>query len=319
MPANTVTVKDILFEIAHLTGMVRAEFVSTVVSPTVLTLNGISNEPREMFKGAYARVPNKGVRKITDFDYAAQRITIESQFTGGVTADEVVEICSWLGMDRAVALGAIQDAIRESYPSWYREVVIDRNTSVDSLGVAWTPINVNRDIDTYALPADAMELGRVGIQRAATDEPMWFDPLNIWRVTGQPGDKKVRFLRSRRFDFVDQFHGEVLCFHYAAREPVPATETDSTQLPMEFFRYAAYLFAMRRLLMSPDADLQKLMLQQFQEKGANIALAELMHQHSPVNNHLLRFIGTVEQSAQTALARVGAVKPEFRSGITLGK
>jgi hypothetical protein len=98
---------------------------------------------------------------------------------------------------------------------------------------------------------------------------------------------RIRFLRSRSFDFLSRFDGETLCMHYAAREPVPTSDGDTTQLPMGYFGYAAYLYAQRRLMATPDM--------------------------------LPSVLSAMQTSAQAALASISATKPEFRHGIIFGK
>lgn len=232
----------------------------------------LTDSTADLYNGALAQFGSQ-IKAVTDYDGALFKVTTEAAFNPAPTpADathggDYLHIAWWRSKKRGMAFWAIQEAVRLSYPWWFRETFV--------LDAAAT-ITLASGTYTYALPTDVKELFRVGIDDGSGNI-RWTAPENVWRVTGEPGALNVRFYTGMRGgNFADTYSGDKLCLHYAAAEPVPTAETDSVELPIEYFRVAAALYDERLLRSATDSDLRRLSVALPQEQGnARDALAHL--------------------------------------------
>lgn len=119
--ANTTTLREALCWVAEATGETRNAFISAVDSQTILEVRGLSLGQSVTFKYAIAKVSGKGVRQITAYNETTQKITLESAFDSNVAAGEFVSVCWWDADKTATAVSAINAAVLQSYPLYYRE------------------------------------------------------------------------------------------------------------------------------------------------------------------------------------------------------
>lgn len=115
------TGRDILFKVAEDVGATRSAFVSEVQAQTQLRCNGLSLGQTQSFTYGLARIIGKGIRQITGYRDADQRVTVASSFDSTVSAGELIEVCWWDADRAALAQSAVNEAIRESWPWFYRQ------------------------------------------------------------------------------------------------------------------------------------------------------------------------------------------------------
>ena len=227
-------------------GEKRSEYISAVNS-TVNTVRGISLGHSTTFLYGLARIQGKGIRQVTAYDDSLQTVTVASAFSAVAAAGDVLEIIFWDAEKRANAFAAINEAIRLSWPYWYRETTVLASASAITLATA---------TDNYNLPTDCDGLIAVGIQMT-NENVRWIPPVNkltgqeYYRSEGSPGAPLVRFYpRFNREGGLNQYYtGQKLCTWYATREPVMTAETGAsgtTQLPTEYFSTVAAEIYRRR-------------------------------------------------------------------------
>lgn len=252
MAATTITGQQALFAVAEELGEVRSEYITSVTTAdTVVVARGISLGQTTSFKYALAQVLNKGIRQVTAYDDTIQKITVASDFSSALAAGDVIQLCWWDGDKRNKAWAAINEAIRISWPFWYRETVVNASSSA---------ITLSSSTESYALPTDCDGLIAVGIQTSSSEQISWIFPKDsdtdgrtFYRVEGSPGALTVRFYprfnRDGAFNVV--YNSQKLCTWYAAREPVMTAESSTggtTQLPAEYFASVGAEIYRRRLI-----------------------------------------------------------------------
>jgi hypothetical protein len=139
MAEDTITGREALFAIGEEVGSVRSEYLSSAASTTSLVVLGISLGQTTTFKYALARVLGKGIRQVTAYNDASQTLTIDSALSTAGVAGEIVDVLGWNGTERGRALWAANEAIRMSWPFFYRERVTGTNltgTVAKTLGSA---------------------------------------------------------------------------------------------------------------------------------------------------------------------------------------
>lgn len=244
--SNAVTAHQVLLKVADEVGETHSGFIETVTTPTEFICPGISPGPGTNFKYALATIEGGGITTVTAYYADIDTIVISSGFTPTAATGNVLTVALWDANKKGQLQRAINQAILASYPHWYREVVLDLNNNVMADGLTtFTMQGLSSSSFEYSLPSDVSTLSRVGLQSHTTSPPIWFPPLNLWRVTGQAGSLKVRF--SNLTTFVGDNAGTTLCFWYEAREPQFSTfaNTETTQLPLDYFTVAAEIYSRR--------------------------------------------------------------------------
>lgn len=274
------TGQEILFRVAEEVGELHSAIIDAVTSQTVLRCAGVQLDG-VTFKYALASVLGKGVQQVTSYSPADEVLTLASGFATNVSAGELISLVGWDAIKLGYLIAASNKAIEMSYPSFYREVALDRNNNVTSDGVTtFTLLTLAAGTYEYALPSDCAFVSRVGIQEDTGDAPLWYERRDIWRQHGEEGALKVRFNESS--SFLNRHAGEVLCCHYEAREPLLTVLTNSTKLPLDYFTIAAEIYK-RRLL---------------DEGALNFSL--------------------IQQAARESLRRLGHIKEPLKRGAKYG-
>lgn len=249
MAANTITGEQILFKIARDAREIRSTFIHTVTSQTVLICRGFGLGANDTLKYALAHVFDKGYRQITVWNAATETLTLASGFGSNVAAGEVIQVAWWDATMRALAVHAINEAIRASYPYWYQETIVDQSAATLTLAAGTY---------SYALPAAVDALLAIGIQPTSSDDIFWIPaqeqdpfgkPKENYRVEGQAGAFTLRVMPryNREGAIADVWSGKKICLHYATREPEITAETGTTQLPLDYFKVATDVYLRNKL------------------------------------------------------------------------
>lgn len=281
MAANTVTGQQILFKVSADVNEMLSDYITTVNSQTSLRVNGISQDPHNTLKYALARIAGGGIKQITAWNHANQTMTLAGTF--GVTAVDgmLLDVAGHDGKKRALIFDSINEAIRAAYPFWYQETVVNAAASAITLAAG---------TNSYALPTDVSALIAIGIQPASTDPIQWFkvgEPgMDFFAVEGQEGAYTIRFFPrfTRNGSFADEYTTQKLCTWYATKEPELDDESDTTQLPMDYFSVAAEAYLRRSLRGSePDKLQQDVLAQQNLREVARNTLGRLGLGKEPPN------------------------------------
>lgn len=251
MTASTTSIQEILFYLADELDEIRdARVTSPVVGAALVT--DLTDGTESVYVGGLAKIEGKGVRAVSAYAGSTKTLTLASAFSPVAVQGDYVQLAWWKSRKRGRAFRAVQDLIRFSYPAWYRDVQEESEITIQSGTYA------------YTLPAACLELFAVGIADSA-GRVRWTAPRNIWRVRGEPGALELDFRTSRRGTaFPDLHAGEKLWLHYGTAEPVPSSETDTTEIPLIYFRAAPALYDRRLLRTGTDSDLRR----------ANVALPQ---------------------------------------------
>lgn len=283
MAATTITGQEALFAIAEELGEKRSEYIGNVVS-AVNTMRGISLGHSTSFVYGLARVIGKGIRQITAYDDALQKVTVATAFSPVAVAGDYMEVILWDAEKRANCFAAINEAIRLSWPYWYQETTVLAAASTITLAAA---------TENYNLPTTCDGLIAVGIQPASTEPVRWIPPSNkltgqvYYRVEGSPGALVIRFEpRFNRQGGINQYYDtQKLCTWYATREPVLTAETSTggtTQLPSEYFStVGAEIYRRRWIGAKPDAGDER--AQPLLQEVARQTLLKLGYGKRPIN------------------------------------
>ncbi len=123
MSTNTY-LEDAMFVVAEDVGEIRSAFVKTVTSQSVLVVPGISMGQTSTFKYGIARTPGAAQpRQVSAYNDASQTITITSAFDGVTVAAGALLEVAWGSAEKyAMARAAVNQAVRESYPYYYRDI-----------------------------------------------------------------------------------------------------------------------------------------------------------------------------------------------------
>lgn len=232
MAATTTTCKDILFKVARDAGETVSEFVTSASSTTVFVARGILRDPHTSYKTALTNITGKGIRTVTAWDPQAEQLTVNSAFDTAVAANDLVELMGWDATRRGQMFAAINEAIRQSWGKFGREVM------------GSTSITLEGETASYALPTDVGELWRVGfLNDDGTYD--WRAERDLWRLTGNAGAYSIHFLNNGATFMPSAYEGETLYAWYLSAEPEIDAETDTTYLPMDWFNLASYLYAVK--------------------------------------------------------------------------
>lgn len=120
--ANTTTGQQAFFKVAEDVGLIHSAFIRTVGSQTSLTCTGLSLGENQTFAYGLARVFGKGIRQITAYREADDLVTLASAFDSNVAVGEPLEVAFFDPIQYQLVYNAVNEAIRTSYPTYYREV-----------------------------------------------------------------------------------------------------------------------------------------------------------------------------------------------------
>lgn len=211
MAANTTDLLSILMFLAQAANEIKGDYVTAYDASTLkLTLKTLDGDD-DAYNYGLASILGKGTVQISDWTKTGKYLYISVPFSSAPVAGNGIDIAFIRGDRRKKALNAVNAAIRQSYPDWYREVKQD-STSATLTFAAGTY--------SYALPAGVTHLARAGIQE--TNCPVtWFDRQHgLWNVSGQEGALTVEFHSSPRgWSLPDAYNTYDLCLWYEQREP----------------------------------------------------------------------------------------------------
>lgn len=247
-----------------------------------------------IFRYGIARVQGKGTRQIaaqgnayTTAASAGGKFTLATALSSAAVVGETLDV-GWHNEQKyGQALAAVRAAIETSPPYWYREMMIDRDSTLLSDGVTThTAVTLDDESDEYALSTDIYKLAMIGVQMDSTDDEIrWLERLDLWRTIGQEGAWRLKFYRGASGEYLpSKYDGKTLCFHYMAREPMPSDlVTASIKMPIEPLALVAANIYKRRNLFSADSELrtENVALPQLQQAGAE-AWARLGYLKQPL-------------------------------------
>lgn len=287
MAVNSISALQILFRMGGDLGETRGFRIASVTNSAYMSLALPTSTDANEYQWAFAQVFGKGLSQVTSHTSVGVA-TFSPAFGTLPTAGEVVGMAFWNPNKAQQALDALNAFIEASFPFWYREVRLDQNNLTLADGTATTLQTLAVDTDTYSLPSDCAILSRVGIQADA--DRAWnheYAPMDLWRVEGNEGAKRIRFFNNGRVYIPGAHAGQGLCLHYMAREPkLNSLWSTSCQIPLEAFSKAAVYFKQRNLWRDGRTDLTT----------DNVALPQ------------------TQMEANAAWARVGAVKTPLAEG-----
>lgn len=260
MTVTTVTLQQVLIDLAHYLRETRSEWVTAVAGANKdqLTL-GNSSADDNAYVNALAQVYGKTpLYRVSAF--ASKVATVVTSVDTTIAANDRLTLAWWRANDRDAALDAIHTTIRNSYPGWWRDVRMDKNGATDSLGATFTLPTLAESTFVVTLPGDLKELLAIGFQDVATAEPQWKRPYYHAVVEGEVGAQRLRFIPYPRGGTYNSVHaGSTLCLRYAAAEPVPTTEAGTTEMPLEYLVPVAAMYYRLGILNTPsDTDLRQL-------------------------------------------------------------
>lgn len=119
--ARTTTMQEAMFKVAEDVGLIHSAFISTVSSQTSLKCYGLSLGENRTFTYGLARVIGKGIRQVTSYVEANDLLGLASAFDSNVAAGESIELAFFEPIHYTMIAAAVNDAVRTSYPYYYRE------------------------------------------------------------------------------------------------------------------------------------------------------------------------------------------------------
>lgn len=280
MAATTISVKDAMMFLAREVGEYRASYINAVNNSSTFVVRGLRVDPHDSLKQALVNIVGQGYSSVASYLHASHILTTLNAYPGAV-AGNLLEVAWWDAEKRGLAFGAIQEAIRESYPLWFIEKIVPAASSTITLASGTT---------SYSLPSDVEELVAIGIQEAATDDIDWKPPRDQYSVEGEPGARVLRFHTSSLYDFLGRYDTDRAALWYLARESVPSDESGTTTLPLEWFRTAVEIYIRRRLPLASEEEFRRLM----------------------------GLLGVAAQNAQAARSQITALKSRPPSLLRLG-
>lgn len=219
-----------------------------------------------MYRYGIGRVNGKGARQIaqqgnayTTAASAGGKFTLATGLSTGAVVGETLDVCCWNEEGYGRHHAAARAAIEYSYPYWYREVQLDLNNDLMADGTTqFTMLTFDKDVDEYTPPSDLARLGKIGIQESDEEEVRWLDWLDLYDMVGQEGNQKLKFYRGANGTYLpSKYNGKTICWHYEAREPMPATlTTQSCQIPVDYAGLVAAGIYKRRNLFKADSELR---------------------------------------------------------------
>lgn len=244
MAENAIKGEEILFKIAEEVGELRGRQVTTANTTTSFTCASVTEA--DAFKYARARILGKGISSVST-NSSGGVFTVSPAFDSAPQVGDVLQLCWQQENKRALALAAMNEAIRAAYPYWYRETIHDQATATNTLAA---------NTDRYALPATADALIAVGIQSSASMPIRWYTAVDkktrerIFTVEGQAGAYYIRFHPTflRGLGLHEVYAGKKLCLWFATREAELSNLAGATcQLPLDYFIVAAEIYRRREL------------------------------------------------------------------------
>lgn len=227
MAANTITGQEILFKVARDVRTLKAGLVTATSDTTHLRIGALDEDSDDYYNGALMRERGStSIAAVSDYTGATREFTLATALAP--TIGDSFEWCWWNATERAYAWAAINEAIRQSWGVWAREVEETMSSAT---------LTFDQDAYTYNLPAAVSKLLRIGTQTSADTEPLWYEPELNWYVTGQEG--AFQLVLQDGFGLQRYYNGEKLLLQYVSREPELTSETGTTQLPIDWFWHAS--------------------------------------------------------------------------------
>jgi hypothetical protein len=288
MPANTISGDAAMFAIANHCGDVQYARVTSVTTPaTVFTCTeatggqNLAQTTNDVFNYGSIRLLGGSVyARIDDYVGSTRTFTLNGAGLVGIAAGNQVQFTGFNAQQYGLLFAAVNETIRESWGDFYVETMTDRADAVLTLASG---------TNEYSLPAACAKLLRIGIQRTTRTGIEWFDPMQIWRVSGEEGAYTLNFLpgfagpttpawssRVRQpgtvsGTFADAFANEPLCLHYIGREAELTSTGGTTKLPLNYVEWVgAEKYLLSRLAVASDEEKRSLniLLPQIQAKAA---------------------------------------------------
>jgi hypothetical protein len=254
-----------------------------------------------VYRYGIGRVQGKGARQIAAQGGAYSTgtgtgglFTLATGLTTGAVVGDTLDVSCWNEETYGKTHAAARMAIESSYPYWYREVRLDLNHNTIVDGSTFTMLTFDEDTDEYTPPTDLARLGKIGVHPGEDEdaEVEWIDWLDLYAMVGQEGGQKLKFYRGAGGEYLpSKYNGKTICWHYEAREPMPATPTSACQIPLEIAGLVAANIYKRRNLFKADSEMRT--------EGAAIPQLQL--------------------AAAEAWTRVGYVKQPLSRGIVYRK
>ena len=219
-----------------------------------------------VYRYGVGRVAGKGARQIASSGGAYSsgtgaggKFSLATVLSSAAVVGETLDVCCWNEEGYGRHHAAARSAIEYSYPYWYREVRLDLNNNTLADGVTtFTMLTFDEDVDEYTPPSDLARLGKIGIQESDEEEVRWLDWLDLYDMVGQEGNQKLKFYRGASGAYLPSaYNGKTICWHYEAREPMPAAlTTQSCQIPVDYAGLVAAGIYKRRNLFKADSELR---------------------------------------------------------------
>lgn len=276
MAANTITGQQILFKVARDVGELKAARITTYTSATSFICLGLTETTTDFYVGALLReVGGAVIGTISAYNGTTKAITLAGTGVTGLAAGDIVEFCWWNADKRAYAFAAINEAIRGAHLFWFRDV--EETTSTATLVF-------DQDTYAYTLPSAVSKLLQIGVQPDASYPPYWFDPRLDWKVTGQEGAFTLVLLDGCILQ--QNYNAEKILLKYVTWEPELASETGTTQLPLDYFWTASAHYVENALNDASRLDLAtaNVNVPQIQRRAAQ-AQAQLQYSKPRIAQH----------------------------------
>lgn len=249
MTVKTVTLEQILFKVAEDLKETKSGFVTHRTSDTVFRCGGLTNTTDDFYNyGLMREVGGSTIVTITDYAGTNREFTVGSGLT--VAVGDQMEFCWWNADKRNTAIAASNEAIRMSWDFFHREVVVEAASS----GITFAAGD-----DDYDLPEACDALLEIGV---GANPISWFPPVEQngqlnWRTEGQPGALVLRLAEkfNRVGTIADNYPSQGAALHYRTREAEIAPG-GTTQLPLNYFTVAAWIYARQALNKASRLDLQ---------------------------------------------------------------
>ena len=158
--ARVTTGVEAMFKVAEDVGLIHAAVINVVSSQTSLKCTGMSLGENRTFTYGYARVLGKGIRQITSYNEAQDLVGLASAFDSNVAAGEVVEVAFFEPIHYAMIIASVNDAVRTSYPYYYRETLTrDTLTGTVSCAASTAVTGTSTRFLDELIVGDALKIG----------------------------------------------------------------------------------------------------------------------------------------------------------------
>lgn len=277
MAANTISLGNLLFEMANHVNEIQGDVITTYTSSTSFVCAGVAETTPNAFRGGLIReVGGVLIGTIIAFNGTTKEFTLFGSGVANLQLGDRVEWCFWDGNKYNAAVKAYNDAIRSQEDVWFQEV---KQAAADST------ITLDSQTFAYALPTDVHKLIKIGVYVAASMEPQWLDPMDIWEVIGQEGAFTLQFLPNMGGGTVAAWDSRVhypvisgggtlaqfyanrpLLLWYEKKESALVSLTDTTQMPLDSLVWKASDLYLQSRLPSIGPD---------EARNLNIALPQI--------------------------------------------